>query len=451
MVCIPLLSFVLPISVAERTLSTSRVLTLSKSTLSNLSRDKLTLRSQTVTVIIPSVGEFGEEFKLCIDSILRNSPARIIVTTAGLLKMREAQKVCEKLEEGIPMRHKRIIVTAISEKNKRSQFIHAVVKVATPITCYADDHVFWPPAFLKHALAPFEDPLVGLVGTVKRVHRIKTGSFASRLLNYIAVIYLERHNFECTASYNIDGGVFIISGRTALTRTEILHSVDFRQGYLNETWWWGEVGPMKVDDDNYITRFMVNHGYKTVFHNEPAALMETTLGTEGGLEKFSGQLLRWVRTTWRSHSTSLFAERKTWSVHPWTTYAIMISLFFNISLIYDTLLFVTLHYSSYLSEYWCLLVIFLVASKTIKQIPHLLRNTDDIWPFWIFGMLFGYVHSCFKIWGLFTAGNIEWCGRKGIDPVGRPCTDRSLSVGEFVTRKSWRSSLPLPTIWRRKS
>lgn len=328
--------------------------------------------------------------------------------------------------------------------------------VETLITCYADDHVFWPVTFLKHALAPFEDPLVGLVGTVKRVERIKKGSFKERLLNYIAVIYLERHNFDCTASYNLDGGVFVISGRTALTRTEIIHGVEYRKGFLDEKWWWGTVGPMKVDDDNYTTRFMVNHGYKTVFHNEPAALMCTTLGTEGGYEKFAGQLIRWVRTTWRSNSTSLFVERKIWSAHPWTTYAMMISLFFNISLIYDLLLWLTLYKSGYLVPFWWALAGFLVVSKTIKQVPHLLRNPSDIPRYWICGMLFGYVHSVFKIWAFFTAWNIEWTGRKGIAAIGQPDSERGLT-GELVNDNSLLrilkrslSKILLPRTWSGK-
>jgi cellulose synthase/poly-beta-1,6-N-acetylglucosamine synthase-like glycosyltransferase len=321
-----------------------------------------------------------------------------------------------------------IVVIAVNVANKRAQFVHALKKVETPITCYADDHVFWPITFLKHALAPFEDPLVGLVGTVKRVERVKTGSFMERFLNYIAVIYLERHNFECTASYNLDGGVFVISGRTALTRTEIMHSVEFRQGFLNEKWWWGTVGPMKVDDDNFITRFMVNHGYKTVFHNEPAALMQTSLGVEGGFEKFRGQLIRWVRTTWRSNSTSLFAERKVWHAHPWTTYAMMISLFFNISLIYDPLLFYTLSRSGYLKEYGYALLGFLVVSKTIKQVPHLIRNPDD-WPFWLANFLFVYFHSMLKIYAFFTAKNTAWTGRKDVDAKGDPEHEKGISCG----------------------
>jgi len=41
------------------------------------------------------------------------------------------------------------------------------------------------------------------------------------------------------------------------------------------------VGPMKVDYDNYITRFMLNHGWRTIFLNRPEARMEIILGVDG--------------------------------------------------------------------------------------------------------------------------------------------------------------------------
>jgi hypothetical protein len=107
----------------------------------------------------------------------------------------------------------------------------------------------------------------------------------------------------------------------------------------------------------------------------------------------------------------------------------MVTLFFNISLIYDPALFITLCYAGYLREFWVWLVLFLVVSKTIKQIPHLLRNPDDILPFWMFGMFFGYAHSLFKIWALFTAKNIEWTGRPDVDPVARPKMERGITSG----------------------
>lgn len=140
--------------------------------------------------------------------------------------------------------------------------------MVTKIVCWADDNVQWPFTFLKSALAPFEDEKVGLVGTVKRVKRDRSGGLMANILNYIGCIYLERHNFECTATYNVDGGVFVISGRTALARRSTVDSKEFQTAFLSEYWSspFQTVGPMKVDDDNFITRYMVKNGWKTVFH-----------------------------------------------------------------------------------------------------------------------------------------------------------------------------------------
>jgi cellulose synthase/poly-beta-1,6-N-acetylglucosamine synthase-like glycosyltransferase len=356
------------------------------------------------------VGEFDGEFIECIESIVANNPRRIIVSTAGYTKQAKAKKVC--LEISSRHLNARITVLSMKDPNKRAQFLRGVSASHTQIIAYADDHVFWPPTFLKSALAPFEDQRVGLVGVAKKVRRDRSGGFRRSFLNYIACLYLERHNFECTASHNLDGGVFVISGRTALTRTNIVHHLHFRREFLNETWLWGAVGPMKVDDDNCITRWMVNNGWKTVFHNSSDAVIETTLGATGGLQKFRGQLLRWARTTWRSNSTSLFSDRTCWRVHPWTTYAMFISSFFNIALIYDPLLVLTLHRSGY-TQYMYALLLAMLISKLIKPIEHLRREPQDIIMLPL-GILFGYVHSLFKVWAFFTAGNIQWSGRTGI-------------------------------------
>lgn len=178
-----------------------------------------------VTVIVSTVGDFGIEFQMCIRSILENKPARILVVTVG--DMANAISACEKL---CPYT---IEVMAIDEPDKRRQFLKAVGSVTTQIIVTADDHVKWPKTYLQSTLMPFDDEKTGLVGTVKRVIRDRGNSVLESALNYEAVIYLERHNFECTASYNIDGGIFVISGRTALMRTEIVRTNEFHHEYLN--------------------------------------------------------------------------------------------------------------------------------------------------------------------------------------------------------------------------
>jgi hypothetical protein len=389
-----------------------------------------TIRPSDVTVIIPTISDMNNELKDCIKSILANNPAQIIISTVGLDRKKRAQRVVRDMLYKIGNSSKpprelpkdKIIVIEISEGNKRLQTMEAVRAVKTTILGYADDHVFWPPSFLESALSEFQDPHVGLVGTVKCVTRERKPWACSwnvvsfNLRNFFACIYLERHNFECTATYNLDGGVPVISGRTAFARSSILQSHLFHQFFLNETWGpWGLVGPMKVDDDNCITRFMVNNGWKTVFHNrQPEGLMDNTLGTTGGWEKFNGQLIRWARTTYRSNLTSLFGDGECWIQHPWTTFSMFIALFFNIAILYDGALFWTLKNSDYgTTGNLVVLGLVLFVSKLIKPWDYYRRFPQD-WVYIPAQILFGYYHGLVRLRALFTIQNIEWTGRKGI-------------------------------------
>lgn len=188
-------------------------------------QDSTKYKPSDVTVIVPTVSDFEQEFRDCIKSILANRPARIVVAIVG--DNTKAVRVCQALCSNT------IHVMSIKSADKRRQFLIAAETVTTKIMAYADDHVFWPETFLQSALMPFDDENVGIVGTVKRVIRQRGKTIRESLLNYLAVIYLERHNFECTASYNIDGGVFVISGRSALVQSKIVQTREFQHEYLH--------------------------------------------------------------------------------------------------------------------------------------------------------------------------------------------------------------------------
>jgi hypothetical protein len=120
------------------------------------------------TVIIPTVGDMGGEFIETVESILACKPANLIVSTVGPEKLELTRRVCAKIDPDI-------FCIAIDRANKRNQFMAAVNRVNTAITVSADDHVFWPRTFLQSAISSFENPHVGLVGTVKRVRRENLG------------------------------------------------------------------------------------------------------------------------------------------------------------------------------------------------------------------------------------------------------------------------------------
>ncbi|KAK2630301.1 hypothetical protein QTJ16_001121 [Diplocarpon rosae] len=440
-----------------------------------ISRDPM-FKPRDVTVIIPTVGAIDDqEFRETLRTIIANEPAHVIVCTVGGDKLQIADRVCaEKLAAAKARCPTHTLVRAISidEASKRRQIFQAIQAVKTPIVALADDHVFWGEKYLESALAPFEDPTIGGVGTNKRVLRVPFAFTWANFLNFIACLYLERHNFECTASVFIDQGVFVLSGRSVLYRTAILKHPRFEQEYCHETWFFGLVGRngFAVDDDNLLTRFTTGTaGYKVWFQNTPDSTMFTTLGKPS---IFFKQMDRWIRTTWRSNSTSLFSDQTPWKTQPWSVYAIYLSSFVNFALFYDVALYITLWYSlvafetaaetsrqlshcvcpqmarhhygdlfqeaqpnsppfnisvcqsSYTSPHFAMYVVSKPAammtlalisfiSKMIKPFPHFWRNPRDTVyiPFYI---LFGYYHSLIKLKALFTVSVIAWGTRPGV-------------------------------------
>jgi hypothetical protein len=154
-------------------------------------------------------------------------------------------------------------------------------------------------------LAPFEDDRMGGVGTCQRVKRVD-GGWAKRAFNWLGAAYLERRNFEISATHNIDGGTSCMSGRTGAYRTEILQNHIFLKSFKNEKW--GRY-VLNADDDNFVTRWLVAHRWKTWIQYERECEIETTLENN---RKFLSQCLRWARSNWRSNWKSLVRERHVW-------------------------------------------------------------------------------------------------------------------------------------------
>jgi hypothetical protein len=296
---------------------------------------------QDVTVIVPTVDPNNPDFQACISSILINRPAELFVVTVGDKLRRECMRVLEPLGNHAP--ETRISVSAVSKPSKRRQVAHAMPHVKTHITILADDHVFWPSkAFLPSVLAPFENVRVGIVATPKRVVRTTPGKHTwSSIVNFIACNYLQRHNWELRASNAIDGGVFVVSGRTAAYRTQFLADKELLARYSDEKFFMGLFGGdqgLGPDDDNFLTREAMKKDWLIRFQDTEEATIVTTLGE---WPKFKGQLIRWARTTIRSNPVMLrdpsFVVRYCWSA--FMVYWVGLA---NFALLWDTALIVSL-------------------------------------------------------------------------------------------------------------
>ena len=367
-----------------------------------------TLTPDDVTVIVPTVDAGNPDFEECITSIVRNGPAKIVVVVANDVEV-DHRAGC--YQERFPS----VSVIFTRKANKRAQICQGLLHANTRITITCDDHVFWPKTFLKHILAPFEKRSVGIVGTRKRVRRVSTGINCASFWNFLGCLYLERHNFEVAASNHLDGGVFVVSGRTAAYRTNILKDPKFIHEFQTDYTFIGLSGPLNADDDNFITRWMINHGWQIKIQHCEEATIETTLGT---YPRFLSQCLRWSRTTWRSNFKSLFVDKTVWYTQPWCVYAVYLNSLVNLALFYDAALLYTLVLAvghsvdqgqNLLGWLTCICVCIL-GSKLVKTVPHFWRNPKDLW-FLPGSILFGYYHSLIKLWALLTFWDISWNGR----------------------------------------
>ncbi|KAH9901785.1 nucleotide-diphospho-sugar transferase [Xylariomycetidae sp. FL2044] len=390
-----------------------------------------TIRPTDCTVIIPTVEPTHEAFSECCETVLANGPARLLIITVGPALKRTCEQVVAGFRTQFPDTVIEIDTTNVA--NKRAQVAHGLARLQTPFVALVDDHVFWPSKrFLPTALAPFEDPKVAVVGTVKRVRRNVAGWGMQALFNFLGAVYLERHNFDVRATNAIDGGVFVVSGRTSLWRSSVVGDKAFLDGFTHERFFFGRFGPLAADDDNFLTRHVVRAGHDVRWQDAEHALIETTLGE---FPRYLSQCLRWARTTWRSNSASLFTDRTPWRRYPWTTYAALLASFTNFALFYDAALMYALYYHTSFGRNATAMVAmasFIFVTKILKLLPHFWRHPRDV-AFFPGYVIFAYYHSLLKLYALFTFYVIAWSGRN-LDDVNEAGKSPSSTPEENVSK-----------------
>lgn len=366
--------------------------------------EKPSLTPADVTVILPTIHNVFEELRKPLLSILACSPAELILVTP-IDKFVGLQKLADSLGHG----NIRVIPTPVA--NKRLQVCEALPKVKTKITILADDDVEWPSTMMPWLLAPFENPRMGGVVTCQRVKRVWDGPLSVRIFNWLGAAYIERRNFEISATHNMDGGTSCMSGRTGAYRTEILASHDFLEGFKTEKW--GKY-TLNADDDNFVTRWLVNHQWQTWVQYDPECELETTL--ENGT-KFLYQCSRWARSNWRSNYTSLFVERYVLRQQPWCTYALHLATFTSLAFLVDPLLLLSCWWATEdwdadarRRAFWAQFIFMFGFTKVIKLVGLFRKNPSDI-MFLPVSIVFGYFHGLIKIYALFTLKMTSWGSR----------------------------------------
>lgn len=366
---------------------------------------------RSVSVIIPTVDPKGPDFLECVRSVLANRPQEVFVVTVGRELLQECREVLAELRQ-TAIGHTALRVSAIAAPNKRRQIAHAMNRVGGAITILVDDHVIWPGVgFLPAMVAPFENGKVGVVAVKKVVRRTTPGKWSwDSIINFLACNYLQRHNWEVRASNAMDGGAFVVSGRTAAYRSSFLKDTELMEHFCNEKFFFGLFGHgqgLGPDDDNFLTRNAIAKNWLIKWQESDEAYIETSLGE---WPKFRGQLLRWARTTFRSNPVMLRSPKFLWR-NTWSYFMVYWAGITNFALLWDAALMTSLclHKGVCWSEI-ALFGLWMIWTKTVKLIPHFLRYPSDF-PLMIVQILFGYVHSLIKFWALVTFWNCDWSGR----------------------------------------
>jgi len=250
-----------------------------------------TYSPEDVTIIVPVININFEELRQTIQSMLACHPFQILLVTQeseyAALKM-----FAESLGADIE-------ILKVSVANKRRQLCKAIPLVTTKVLVLADGDVKWPSTILSWLLAPFENANIGGVGTSQRVPRLESGPCTERYWNWIARGYIERRNFEISATHWIDGGTSCMSGRTHAVRTEILNSPTFLSEFQEERW--GD-HLLNADDDNFVTRWLYTNRWKTWVQYNQDCEVETTFENNSELLERD---YRWGRSNWRSNFKTL--------------------------------------------------------------------------------------------------------------------------------------------------
>ncbi|GAB7344114.1 hypothetical protein MBLNU457_2015t2 [Dothideomycetes sp. NU457] len=271
------------------------------------------------------------------------------------------------------------------------------------------------------ATDPFEVLIVTVEASVEAASRMAT-SIDSKRIRVLTVAKANKRRQMCRAIPEVQTRITIFADDDVIWPTTLIpwllapfeDDEEFTFGFTNETW--GSY-QLNADDDNFVTRWMYNHGWKIAMQYHKAAEVQTTL--ENG-PKYLKQCLRWVRSNWRSNLTSMFVERHYWWTHPWTTYAVFQTTLTAWAFM-DPLIFALIYRST---ETWSpearsqirvLAAIWIfVFAKSIKLMGHWIRYPADLFLLPL-SILFGYLHGVIKLAGLLTLSETAWGSRDGAD------------------------------------
>ncbi|KAL4982499.1 hypothetical protein BDW68DRAFT_192092 [Aspergillus falconensis] len=331
---------------------------------------KPTLSPSDCIVILSTLDPANPDFEECLTSCLANEPAVLVIVTVGGDHIKTTNRIVALFQTRFP--NTRISVKTTAVPNKRSQIAQGLKYVNIKITILLDDHTF-------------------------TIHGFDLKSF----WNMLGALDLKRQNFVSAATNAIDGGVGVVPGPTTAHKSSTLTDPMSLEEFMNERFFFGKVGPLNADEDMFITRWNIRHGYKIKIQHSEDAMTKIAHVTHTYQDLFSHSLHR-ERMSWRSPFASL-TDRTVWTRRPWSIYAIYLTSFIGFALFYGIALVYTLTKSILGQKQGTLaaLLLAILFYNTLEPGPYFLRESrgSAMLPGYL---LFCYVRSLVKLYALFT-------------------------------------------------
>jgi glycosyltransferase involved in cell wall biosynthesis len=378
-----------------------------------------------VTVIVP-VYQPPPSFKANMASLIQNGPAKIFIV-ADITCERKIHDIVDTLN----CDHGLVEIIPEPRPGKRAALSMGLMAVQTRLTCFVDDDCQWcSDDFLKQLIKPFNNRTIGAVGS-KQIMRPSEKApkeeggdpifRKARILEIMADFRLSVRYIDLMATTAVDRGASCVSGRTMCFRTEAIAEDAFHSAFLNETL----LGiHLLSGDDKFLTRYVINKGYKTYHQLQPKCILTTTF--ESRPKKHLSQLIRWSRNTWRSDIIALFIERQIWLHNPFTAFLLFDKLFTPFFLFYGFVLIPV--YSLMRMDYFIFVgwIGWLHFSRFLKLVLHFKRKPGHIifLPIWIF---YQYLMAFVRIYALITMLQTQW-GNRDVKVVN----NQVIRTGDFA-------------------
>src|ERR1700712_241234 len=237
----------------------------------------------TTSVIVPSFHEDVAILMSCLESWRQQNPNEILIIldVADL----EAYERIEALGDD------RITPVLFHHAGKRSALGAGIRLAKYDIIVLTDSDTWWQPDLLMNVLMPFEDDLVGGVGTVQNVYQRASG-----LWRRVADWMVDLRYLDYVPAQGRAGAVACLSGRTAAYRRAAV--IPVLENLENEFF----LGRRCISgDDGRLTWLVLASGYKTVHQcwGKGVSIFPSSF------RAFVKQRVRWSRNSYRCYLTAI--------------------------------------------------------------------------------------------------------------------------------------------------